>query len=197
MFRNDLTFINLRYLHPMSYLDLPTPETADGKVKDLLVDCENRWGYVPNLVRLYALAPEIMDAEDVWSKGVMYTGFLPRQLKEGIATVVSATNDCDYCSTSHAHAYTIAGGDSDEALACKHLQFDDFDEKEQAALRFAAKSTADPKSITQDDIDYLREFYSEGEIVEIGVVVQQYMGYNWLVTMFGLELEDANPMVNQ
>ena len=178
----------------MSYIKLPEKEDLTGRPLEVYEDTLKRWGYMPNISRAYVLAPEIMEAEDVWSKGVMYKGFLPRRLKEAIATVVSSTNKCNYCASSHALAYTIAGGDSEDAKACKLLHFDNFDDRERAALEFTYKATSDAKSITQKDIDILREHYSDPEIVEISVVIQQFMGYNWFVTILGLELEEANTM---
>ena len=180
----------------MSYLKLPGPEDLSGKTKELIEDCINRWGYAPNIVRAYSLAPEVMEAEDVWSKGVMHTGFLPRKLKEGIATVVSAANTCNYCASSHAHAYTLAGGDEQEGQACRLLDFSEFDAKDSAAFEFARKATPDANAITKADIEKLQEHYTDGEIVEIATVIQQFMGYNWFVTMLGLELEEDNPIKN-
>ena len=178
----------------MSYFNLPTKDNLTGSAKELLEDAEHRWGYSSNIVRAYALAPKVMEAEDVWSKGVMYTGFLPRELKEAIATTVSITNDCYYCANSHAYALTLAGGETKEAIACKQLDFNSFGESEQAALKFTQKAVKDPKSISQEDINQLKEYYSEGEIVEIVTVIQQFMGYNWFVTILGLKLEPQNPM---
>jgi uncharacterized peroxidase-related enzyme len=178
----------------MSYIQLPGPDDVKGEVKEVFDDTVNRWGYMPNISRAYCLAPEVMKAEDVWSKGVMYKGFLPRSLKEAIATAVSATNTCNYCASSHAHAYTIAGGDAEHGKACKLLDFSGFEEKERVVLEFTQKATRDAKSIKKEDIEKLQQFYSDGEIVEISAVIQQFMGYNWFVTILGLEIEDSNPM---
>lgn len=178
----------------MSYLPLPTKSDLSGPALELYEDTERRWGYVPNISKAYALAPKIMVAEDVWSKGVMYEGFLPRPLKEAIATTVSVVNQCNYCASSHAHAYTLAGGEADDARACKRLDFAVFGPREQAALRFTQCAAHDPNSIGQADIDALREHFTPGEIVEIAVVIQQFMGYNWFVTLLGLELEAPNSM---
>lgn len=178
----------------MSYLPLPTKADLSGPALELYEDTERRWGYVPNISKAYALAPKIMVAEDVWSKGVMYEGFLPRPLKEAIATTVSVVNQCNYCASSHAHAYTLAGGEADDARACKRLDFAAFGPREQTALRFTQRAARDPKAIGQADIDALREHFTPGEIVEIAVVIQQFMGYNWFVTLLGLELEALNSM---
>lgn len=178
----------------MSYLKLPEKDDLSGKARQLYEESESRWGYPPNIVRAYALNPQIMEAEDVWSTGVMSKGLLSRKLKEAIGTTVSATNKCNYCAISHAHAYTMAGGENQEALSIKELDTSGLEDKERAALDFAQKATLDCNSIQKEDIDYLKQFYSDPEIVEICVVIQAFMGYNWFVTMLGLELEAANPL---
>ncbi len=176
----------------MSYLELPTEDDVDEKSARLLREAVERWGYAPNIVRAYALAPEVLAAEDVWSHGVMKIGFLPRRLKEAIATVVSRANQCRYCATSHSYAYKIAGGDESDAASILNAGDAELPEAERAALRFAHKATLDCHSIGRDDIRELQKHYSAGEIVEICAVIQQFMGYNWFVTMLGLEVEDGN-----
>jgi len=178
----------------MSYLKLPELDKMKGEVREIAENAVERWGYLPNLVKAYALAPEVIKAEDVWSKGIMYNGLLERELKEAIATVVSSTNKCNYCASSHAHAGTIAGDSKESTLACMNLSFSGFDDRKITALEFAQKATADPKSITKYDIDNLKPYYHSGEIVELVAVIQQFMGYNWFVTILGLELEPENPI---
>ncbi len=181
----------------MSYLRLPEKSELQPEVLRVVEESEKRWGYSPNIVRAYALAPNVLFAEDVWAKGVMHEGFLPRKIKEAIATVVSRTNDCLYCATSHAYAVGLAGGNEQDQFACIDLDFSLFDEKESSALRFARKATVSAKSITQNDINELQKHFSDPEIVEIATVIQQFMGYNWFVTILGLQLEDENPLKNK
>lgn len=176
----------------MSYLELPTEDQLDERSARLLREAVDRWGYVPNIVRAYALAPEVLAAEDIWSHGVMKKGFLPRRLKEAVATVVSRTNQCRYCATSHSYAYAIAGGDEAEAAAILNEGDAALPEAERAALRFAQKATENCHAIGRDDIDELKKYYSDGEMVEICAVIQQFMGYNWFVTILGLEPEEGN-----
>jgi len=178
----------------MSYIKLPEIDDLEGKTKEMAEDSIKRWGYFPNIERAYSLAPEVMAAEDVWSKGIMYGGLLNRDLKEAIATVVSSVNSCEYCASSHAYAYSLAGSDQEKGLSCAHFDFSTFNGKERKALEFTKKAAQNPKSISKADIQELSEFYKSGEIVEIVVVIQQFMGYNWFVTILGLQIENENPI---
>ena len=177
----------------MSYLRLPTQDELDEHSAHLVGEAVDRWGFAPNIVRAYALAPEVLAAEDVWSHGVMKKGFLPRRLKEAIATVVSRTNQCRYCATAHSYAYKVAGGEETDAASILNEGDASVPEAERVALRFAGKAAENCHAIAKDDIDGLRKYYRDGEIVEICAVIQQFMGYNWFVTMLGLEVEPENP----
>jgi uncharacterized peroxidase-related enzyme len=177
----------------MSHLRLPNEDDLDEPSARLVREAVGRWGFAPNIVRAYALAPEVLAAEDVWSHGVMKKGFLPRRLKEAVATVVSRTNQCRYCATAHSYAYQLAGGDEDDAATILNQGDADLPEAERVALQFARKAADDCHAIGKEDIETLREHYSDGEIVEICAVIQQFMGYNWFVTMLGLEVEQQNP----
>jgi len=177
----------------MSYLHLPTQDELDEQSARLIGEAVDRWGFAPNIVRAYALAPEVLAAEDVWSHGVMKKGFLPRRLKEAVATVVSRTNQCRYCATAHSYAYKVAGGEEADAASILNLGDAPIPEAERAALQFARKAAENCHAIAREDIENLRKHYGDGEIVEICAVIQQFMGYNWFVTMLGLEVELENP----
>ncbi len=179
----------------MSYISLPKAEDLNGKPREILEASKKRWGFSPNIMRAYSLAPEILYAENEWCNAVMRRGFLPSQFKEAIATVVSATNSCNYCSTHHSHAYTLAGGEKEEGTACQLLDFSKFNQKERIALEFVRRATRNPKSICKEDITQLQKDWTEGEIVEMVTVIQLYMGSNWFVTILGLELEEEIKVV--
>lgn len=176
----------------MAFLPLADKSTTAGHARDVLLETEKRWGYVPNIVRALALRPELLDAEDHWSKALMYSGKLPRVLKEAVATTVSTVNDCNYCATSHALAAELAGGAKSVGEACALLRFDTFTEKERVALEFACKGATDMNSVTKQDVDKLRKYYSPEEIVELSAVIGSFMMYNTFVTLLGLELEPVH-----
>lgn len=176
----------------MSFLALPTGETATGRTRELVVDAERRWGFTPNIIRALALRPEVMDAEYVWTEALMWNGTLPCVLKEKVATAVSAANRCDYCSTMHALQIDVNGGGPGESAACERLDFSRSSPAERAALEFAVKSARDMHSIRQADVATLSGFYSESQIVELALVIGSFMMYNTFVTILGLPLESAH-----
>lgn len=176
----------------MSFFPLADAATSKGMAKQVLEETEKRWGYVPNIVCALALRPELLEAEDRWSKALMYSGVLPRVLKEAVATTVSVVNRCDYCATSHAFAAQLAGGDVREA--CASLNFSAMPEKDRTVLEFAKKAATDMNSITQKDVDRVRKFLSPAEFAELAAVIGSFMMYNTFVTLLGLKLEPKNPV---
>ncbi|MHB8632771.1 MAG: carboxymuconolactone decarboxylase family protein [Thermoplasmatota archaeon] len=173
----------------MAYLPLANASTTFGHPREVLADATRRWGFEPNIMRALALRPEIMVAEDAWSKAVMYGGLLPRRLKEAVATTVSAVNRTEYCVASHAHQANLVGVPAPQVAACRTLTFEGFPPAERAALQFARKAAGDMRAMGPSDVAALRAFYSPAEIVELAAVVASFMMYNTFVTVLGLELE--------
>jgi uncharacterized peroxidase-related enzyme len=180
----------------MAFIELPTGKTATGRTRELVLDAEKRWGFTPTIIRALALRPEVMDAEYVWTKALMWTGTLPRVLKEKVATAVSAANDCDYCSSMHALQIDANGAGAGESAACQRLDFANEPPEARAALAFAVKAARDMHSIKKSDVDALAKFYTPPQIVELSLVIGSFMMYNTFVTVLGfpMEADQAAPL---
>lgn len=180
----------------MAYLPLAGTKTAIGRAREVLEQTEKKWGYVPNIVRALALRPEILDAEDHWTQALMHSGTLPRDLKEAVATAVSAVNSCDYCATSHAHQASVHGVSEKNVAACRLLDFRAFDARSRAALDFARKAATDMRQVRKSDVDALRKYFRPDQIVELTLVVASFAMYNTFVTVLGIELENGDPVAS-
>ena len=174
----------------MARVKLWDGEKIDPKSDKILEETIERWDKAPNIVRALVLNKDVLIGEDLWTEYLMKRGKLTRKFKEAIATAVSATNKCLYCASAHAWAMEYTGTSTENTEACTLLTFDGFEPKERVALEFARKATTNSKSITDGDVDKLKEFYSDSEIVEISAVIMAYMGYNTFVEMLGLEVDD-------
>lgn len=62
----------------------------------------------------------------------------------------------------------------------------DFSPKEQAALRYAEQLKTSPGEVTDETYDELRKHFSEGEIVELGVFIGLCIGFDSLISTWGL-----------
>ena len=81
----------------MPHLDLIDPDDASGLVAAEYAAAVERAGKIFNIVRSMSLSPESLRASMGLYKAIMFgPSGLTRQERELLATVVSATNECDY-----------------------------------------------------------------------------------------------------
>ena len=64
---------------------------------------------------------------------------------------------------------------------------DRFTDRELAVMRYAFKFGADHFAIGEDDYRELHKHFSEEEIIEIGMLCAQFLGFGRLVMTLGLE----------
>lgn len=63
---------------------------------------------------------------------------------------------------------------------------DDFSPRERVVLHFAEQLTLNPREVTDETYDELRKHLSEGEIVELGVFAGLCIGFDSLISTWGL-----------
>ena len=125
-------------------------------------------GNVPNMFRTMAHRPEIFRTMMAHFAAVLNTGTVSTALKELIIVRTSQINETPYCLASHTVLARNLGW-SDEQLS--HLaewpERTDFSPAEKAALRLAETVTRNAHALTDEQFAELREYFSEGEIVEL------------------------------
>jgi alkylhydroperoxidase family enzyme len=62
-----------------------------------------------------------------------------------------------------------------------------FDTRERLALQFAEKQALDHKSVDDAFIEQLRQDYTDPEILELGIMIGQYIGLGRLIRALDLE----------
>jgi AhpD family alkylhydroperoxidase len=108
------------------------PAAATGRTKELLDSVKHKFGMVPNITRLMANSPTVLEGYLSFS-GSLAGGSLDPQLREQIAIAVASANNCDYCLSAHSAAGRMAGLSQEELKAAQHGE--SAGEKESAALR--------------------------------------------------------------
>jgi alkylhydroperoxidase family enzyme len=63
---------------------------------------------------------------------------------------------------------------------------DEFTPKERAALLYAERLTREPGEVSDDAYDELRRHFREAEIVELGVFIGLCIGFDSLISTWGL-----------
>jgi len=80
----------------MARLTKLTKDEVGGDVRDLYARMGQQRGNVPNMFRIYAHRPEILQTMVAHLQAVTNTGTVPVKTKELVATLVSRINHCEY-----------------------------------------------------------------------------------------------------
>lgn len=165
---------------------------ATGETADLYreIDAHFGLGMVPDIFKLAGTRPDFLRV--LWSGYcVMFDGgVLPRQVKEMMATVVSRTNSCQYCTQTHSMFIRSLGGSAETCAAAETGDVDSLpiDEKYRLLLHLGAKITEHAYRVTDEDFAALREAgLSDDEIAEGVFVASLFNAINRVADTFGLK----------
>lgn len=141
------------------------PQTARGKVKELLDAVQAKLGLTPNIVRTMAASPAVLEAYLNFG-GAVAKGALSAKLREQIALIVGETNQCGYCLAAHT-AIGSQVGLTEEAIVGARRGIAG-NSRDAAILQFAREMVKARGALTDEDLNHLRGVgVSDGEIAEI------------------------------
>jgi uncharacterized peroxidase-related enzyme len=171
----------------------PVTEQTDQRFNDLVQFFNETLGFCPNSVRTMYHRPEIAYAFIALNKAVMENkGRVSSALKRLIGYISSNVAGCRYCQ-----AHTIRAA---ERYGAEQVQLENiwefkthpaFTEAERAALEFAWASSIIPNAVDDAIASKLRQYWDEGEIVEILGVVALFGYLNRWNDSMGTELESG------
>ena len=124
---------------------------------------------------------------------------IEQDLRELIALRVSYMNGCAYCVDMHTKDLRAAGESEQRLYALpvwRETPF--FTPKERAALSFAeAVATMGSEGVPDDVFAEVREFFDEGEVVELIMTVIAISGWNRLMVTIRRDVGDYQPKVRK
>lgn len=156
---------------------------SDGDEEDLTL---------PNHHRIEAHFPEAMVPMSRASHALQEHGHLPPELQTKLRIAVSMANGCRYCTGVFCTILSSeAGGEEIVKEFQRAFENGDLDGLERDVIEFAVKTTNDPRSITDEDVDYLRDEHglTDRDLVEIIFVVNVVSSYNRMVDVFDADFE--------
>lgn len=105
-------------------------------------------------------------------------GILPIPLKEAVRVLISTRHFCGYCSTVRSNVARARGLTEEKVLAVMNFETSVlFDEREKAALRFAAKFKTGDDGVDSDAVyDDIKRHFSEEEIIELALLCAETDG---------------------
>ena len=173
---------------PRSWLRVPSKEDLPPAVLELWAPSLEKLGFVPNVLRLFALRPPHLLAwsahHDELMKG---DSGLSKAEREMIAVVVSVANECVYCIAAHSAALRKLTKDVtlSDRIAADHTGAD-IPERTRLALDYAVKLTREPASMTEADVQVLRDAgWSDEDVMDIAEVTGMFNMSNRMASGLG------------
>jgi uncharacterized peroxidase-related enzyme len=172
----------------ITWLRLPDESELPQEVLDLWAPSLGKLGFVPNVLRAYALRPTHLLAWTAHFDELMKgDSSLTKAEREMIAVVVSVTNECAYCIASHSAVLRKLTKDpalADQVAVDHHLA--DIPERMKAALDYAVKLTRSPQHMVETDVGALREAgWSDEDVMDIAEVTAMFNFSNRLASGLG------------
>ena len=171
-----------------AWLRIPAEDDAPAAVKKLFDRASERLGFIPNVLRVYALRPRHLELWDAFYDDLMRgESGLTKPQREMIAVVVSTVNRCHYCMVSHGAALRKLTGDPVlvEQLRTNY-KYAELEQRERAMLDFAVKLTEESARCSEDDVEALREAgWSDEDIMDITQVAAMFNFTNRLASGLG------------
>jgi uncharacterized peroxidase-related enzyme len=153
---------------------------AEGLVADLYERARERFGFVPDVVKIFSLRPEVASAQNGLREVLLGdASTLGARRADLIGAAVSGLNHCEYCGTAHAGGLVNRGDlDENEALAVyRNWRGATLDDADRVMLEFAEKLTLMPSEMTEDDVARVRAAgFSDENVYDI-VMLTAYRNF--------------------
>jgi len=162
----------------MSRLTVPARNDVPEASKPILDAVHKQLGVVPNMFRLIATSPAVLQGFAT-NNGAL-TKTLDVKTRERIALAVAQVNGCDYCLSAHSYLGLNLAKISPEEVALNRKGASG-DTKANAAVHFAVKVVRERGHVGGGDIQAVRDAgFSDSQIVEIIAVVAENIFTNLL-----------------
>lgn len=153
-------------------IELPEPETLDADIMKYFGKCDEKLGFVPNVLKAYTGNPAKFRTFAAFYNQLMLdeeTCGLSKLEREMIAVTVSSANRCYYCLVAHGQAVRQLADDPEfgEMIAFNY-RVAELEPRHRAMLDFAWKLTVTPHEIGENDRQRLRDVgFSDLDIFDI------------------------------
>jgi uncharacterized peroxidase-related enzyme len=171
----------------MSRFHLVEPSTASGKAKDLLDTVKGKLGIVPNMTKVMANSPAVLEAYLGFS-GALGKGLLDAKTRERLALLTAQENHCDYCLSAHTAIGKMVGLEPQQIVESRQGNGDS--DRATAALTFAKRVLETRGQVEETDLAVVRGAgFSDAEIVEIIAHVALNVLTNYLNIASDVEID--------
>lgn len=171
----------------MARLPIINPENSTGKAHDLLTAVKKKLGLVPNMTRVMANSPAVLEAYLQFS-GSLEDGSLDAKSRERIALETAEANKCEYCLSAHSMIGKLVGLSEAEILASRRAN--STDSKSAAALQFSRLVIERHGAVSEADIEAARKGgLTDGEITEVVALTALNIFTNYFNIAFQVDVD--------
>ncbi len=178
----------------MAFIDIIDPEKADGKLKDIYQELEQKRGKLARIHKIQSLNPDTITIHMELYMSIMFSQSpLSRAQREMLAVVVSAANDCEYCQLHHGEALNHYWKDRDRVAQLRNdYNKLDLDNVDKRLCQLARELTLNPHSINEDKyITPLKNMgLSDRAILDAVLVISYFNFVNRMVLGLGVETNE-------
>ena len=171
-------------------LDLPQIDPLPEATERYFQRCEEKLGFVPNVLRAYAFDEAKLNAfTATYNELMLGESGLSKLEREMIAVVVSSINRCWYCQVAHGAAVRVLSDDPalGEAMVMNYRAVT-LPPRQRAMLDFAAQITIASATIEEADREALRHHgFSDRDIWDIVAVAGFFNMSNRMASATGME----------
>jgi uncharacterized peroxidase-related enzyme len=158
----------------VSIFDLPPSDALDEEMQAYFALCEEKLGFVPNVLRTYSFNNEkLRNFAALYNTLMLGDSKLSKLEREMVAVVVSSANRCFYCLVAHGQAVRHLSGDPELGeMLVMNYRVAKLDPRVRAMLDFAWKLTVEPWGVGDAERETLRDAgLSEEEIFDLADVI--------------------------
>lgn len=178
----------------MAWIRTTAPDAASGRTKQVYDRILRERGHLANIFLAQGLDPDVLESHlDLYVHLMIGPGPLSREEREMIAVVVSAANRSAYGAIHHSEALETVEKDQDalykllKEYTAKHES-----PRSKVLLAYAAKLTLEPRAVTKDDINDLKDVgLTDEEIIRANLIASYFNFSNRIALGLGVELEEG------
>ncbi len=178
----------------MVWIKTAEPGRASGRTKKVYDRIMKERGHLANIFLAQGLDPDALESHlDLYVNLMIAPGPLAREEREMIAVVVSAANRSAYGAVHHSEALETVEKDQNALYKLlKEYTAKNESPRSKALLAYAAKLTLEPKAVTKEDIDDLKEAgLTDEEILRANLISSYFNFSNRVALGLGVELEEG------
>lgn len=152
----------------MERIKLLNKDSAPEKAQDILNEIEQNTGKIINIFKIMANSPAVLKTYFAIDNALKEKTLDPA-IAERISLIVSAVDDCEYCTT--AHSYLAKNVLSEDEIS-NARQGKSSNEKAQAAMDFATAVVKKAGKVSDEELQKVKSAgFSDGEVLEIITIV--------------------------